>query len=144
MHHPKIAAVKDCGGNIETTMALINDGHAEVLTGEDVQIFTNLVLGGAGAISASAHIRPDLYVRMMQQSESGDVISARAMLYQLLPWIQVAFSEPSPAVIKAALSMQGLIKNELRQPMLSCSSTSIAHLERLLANLIGSPALQTT
>lgn len=52
VRHPKIAAVNDCGGDIETTMALINDGHAEVLTGEDIQIFTNLALGGARAISA--------------------------------------------------------------------------------------------
>lgn len=142
--HPRIAAVKDCGGDIETTMALINDGHAEVLTGEDMQIFTNLALGGAGAISASAHIRPDLYVLMMQQMENDDVVSARATLYQLLPWIQMAFSEPNPAVIKAALSMRGLIENELRQPMLSCSPTSIARLEYLLASLTGLPALQTT
>lgn len=48
MHHYRIAAVKDCSGDVETTMALISDGNAEILTGdEDVQIFTNLALNAA-------------------------------------------------------------------------------------------------
>lgn len=58
--------------------------------------------------------------------------------------VQVALSESNPAVIKAALSTQGLIKNELRQPFLSCTSTSIAQLECLLAGLTGSLALLAT
>lgn len=48
VHHYRIAAVKDCSGDVETTMALISDGNAEILTGdEDVQIFTNLALNAA-------------------------------------------------------------------------------------------------
>ncbi|MEN5139294.1 4-hydroxy-tetrahydrodipicolinate synthase [Pseudomonas juntendi] len=135
VRHPKIAAVKDCSGHVETTMALIADGNAEILTGEDIQIFTNLALGGAGAISASAHIRPQLYVQMMQEMDKGDVTSARATLYRLLPWIKMAFAEPNPAVIKAALSVQGLISNELREPMQPCSEMTIERLRAVLSNL---------
>jgi 4-hydroxy-tetrahydrodipicolinate synthase len=121
VRHPRIAAVKDCSGDSETTMALIEDGHAQVLAGEDLQIFNNLCLGGAGAISASAHVRADLYVRMLQQVDRGDWAAARGTFYQLLPWIKVAFAEPNPAVVKAALQMQGLTTDELREPMQSCS-----------------------
>ncbi|MEQ6927784.1 4-hydroxy-tetrahydrodipicolinate synthase [Pseudomonas mosselii] len=136
VHHPRIAAVKDCSGDIETTMALIADGNAEILTGEDIQIFNNLALGGAGAISASAHISPKLYVQMMQEMDSGDLISARATLYRLLPWIRIAFIEPNPAVIKAALSVQGIITNELREPMQPCSSMTIERLGSVLSDLV--------
>jgi 4-hydroxy-tetrahydrodipicolinate synthase len=135
VRHPRIAAVKDCSGDIETTMALISDGNAEILTGEDMQIFTNLALGGAGAISASAHICPNLYVQMMQELDRGDVTAARATLYRLLPWIIMAFSEPNPAVIKAALSVQGLISNELREPMQTCSPMTMERLESVLSGL---------
>ncbi|XVN19845.1 4-hydroxy-tetrahydrodipicolinate synthase [Pseudomonas corrugata] len=135
VRHPKIAAVKDCGGDVETTMALIEDGNAEILTGEDIQIFTNLALGGAGAISASAHIRPNLYVQMMQEMDRGDVMCARATFYRLLPWIKMAFAEPNPAVIKAALSINGLISNELREPMQTCSSTTMERLRSVLSDL---------
>ncbi|GLO12040.1 4-hydroxy-tetrahydrodipicolinate synthase [Pseudomonas putida] len=136
VRHPKIAAVKDCSGDVETTMALIADGNAEILTGEDIQIFNNLALGGAGAISASAHISPKLYVQMMQEMDSGDLISARATLYRLLPWIRMAFIEPNPAVIKAALSVQRVITNELREPMQPCSSMTIERLGSVLSDLV--------
>lgn len=122
VRHSHIAAVKDCSGDIETTMALITDGEVAVLTGEDLQILTNLALGGAGAISASAHVRADLYVRLLKEMDSGDLKTARSTFYRLLPWIQTAFSEPNPAVIKAALNAQDLIANELREPMQSCST----------------------
>lgn len=32
--HPQVKAIKDCGGNPDTTMALINDGEIDVLTGK--------------------------------------------------------------------------------------------------------------
>ncbi|QXI45631.1 MULTISPECIES: 4-hydroxy-tetrahydrodipicolinate synthase [Pseudomonas] len=136
VHHPKIAAVKDCSGDIETTLALISDGHAEVLTGEDIQIFNNLALGGAGAIAVSAHIRPDLFVKMMQEVNRNDVFAARATFNRLLPWIQTAFIEPNPAVVKAALGMQGLIVNEVREPMQPCTLFTAERLQAVLNSLM--------
>lgn len=136
VHHPKIAAVKDCSGDIETTLALISDGHAEVLTGEDIQIFNNLALGGAGAIAVSAHIRPDLFVKMMQEVKRNDVFAARATFNRLLPWIQTAFIEPNPAVVKAALGMQGLIVNEVREPMQPCTLFAAERLQAVLNSLM--------
>lgn len=135
VQHSNIVAVKDCSGDIETTMALISDGHAQVLTGEDVHILTNLALGGAGAISASAHIRADLYVEMMLETDKGDMGAARALFYRLLPWIQQAFAEPNPAVVKAALSSQGLIANELREPMQPCSTETMERLHGVLLSV---------
>ena len=135
VRHPNIAAVKDCGGDIETTLALIQDGDAQVLAGEDLQIFTHLALGGAGAISASAHIRADLYVEMMRHMDEGDLGTARAVFYRLLPWIQTAFCEANPAVVKAALSVQGLIANELREPMQTSGAATLGRLQAVLEAL---------
>ncbi|MNV96882.1 4-hydroxy-tetrahydrodipicolinate synthase [compost metagenome] len=106
-----------------------------MLTGEDINIFTNLALGGAGAISASAHVRADLYVQVMQEMDRGGIDAARAMFYRLLPWIQMAFSEANPAVIKAALNTQGLIAHELREPMQACSAVTVERLRSVLQNL---------
>jgi len=58
--HPRICAIKDCGGNAAKTQALIADGRLAVLAGEDAQMFTTLALGGHGAIAASAHWAPGL------------------------------------------------------------------------------------
>ncbi|MFR0690592.1 4-hydroxy-tetrahydrodipicolinate synthase [Enterobacterales bacterium AE_CKDN230030158-1A_HGKHYDSX7] len=135
VRHPNIVAIKDCGGDPETTLALIAEGQVSVLAGEDLQIFSNLCLGGAGAISASAHVRADLYVRMCQQMEEGDVISARQTFYRLLPWMQVAFAEPNPAAIKGALALQGLIANEVCEPMQACTPVTLERLGEVLGAL---------
>ncbi|MGZ3159896.1 MAG: dihydrodipicolinate synthase family protein, partial [Burkholderiaceae bacterium] len=74
-------------------------------------------LGGAGAITAAAHIRPDLYVRIAQLVQSEQLREARQLFYRLLPLIQLLFTEPNPAGVKAALAMQGLIRDECRAPM---------------------------
>lgn len=135
VRHPNIVAIKDCGGDPETTMALIADGQVSVLTGEDLQIFTNLCLGGAGAISASSHVRADLYVTLFQQMEEGDVTSARQTFYRLLPWMQAAFAEPNPAAIKGALALLGMIGDEVREPMQACTPATRERLRKVLADL---------
>lgn len=115
--HARIVAIKDCGGDASVTMQLIADGRLDVLAGEDQQIFSTMCLGGSGAITAAAHIRPDLYVRMAQLIQSGALDEARKIFYQLLPLIQLLFREPNPALIKAALAQMGLMQDELRAPM---------------------------
>jgi 4-hydroxy-tetrahydrodipicolinate synthase len=120
--HPRIVAIKDCGGDAMVTMQLIADSKLDVLAGEDQQIFSTLCLGGAGAITAAAHIRPDLYVRLHQLILSNGIGEARKLFYQLLPLIQLLFQEPNPALIKAALSMMGWMHEELRPPMQTASS----------------------
>lgn len=115
--HERVAAIKDCSGNQAMTMQLIADARPAVLAGEDQQILSTLCLGGAGAIAASAHIRPDLFVRMAQLVQSGELDAARKIFYRLLPLIQLLFEESNPAPLKAALAMMGLMRDELRAPM---------------------------
>jgi len=119
--HPRIVAIKDCGGDVRKTQALIADDQLDVLTGEDEQIFTSLCLGGSGAISAAAHVRTADFARVVSLLREGDLLAGRALFRQLLPWIRLAFAEPNPAPVKAMLALQGLINDELRAPMLRCS-----------------------
>ena len=60
--HPRIRAIKDCGGDADKTRALLADGRLQVLAGEDAQIFATVAQGGAGAIAASAHLRTERFV----------------------------------------------------------------------------------
>lgn len=119
--HPRIVAIKDCGGDVRKTQALIADGQLDVLTGEDEQIFATLCLGGSGAISVAAHLRTGDFARVVSLLRKGDLLAGRALFRELLPWIRLAFSEPNPAPVKAALALQGLMDDELREPMLRAS-----------------------
>ncbi|OYD52314.1 4-hydroxy-tetrahydrodipicolinate synthase [Acidovorax kalamii] len=119
--HPRIQAIKDCGGNPAKTQALIADGRLQVLAGEDAQIFHTLALGGAGAISASAHWQTPRFVELMALLRAGDLGEARRVWQALLPWIEVCFAEPNPAPLKAVLAHAGEMNNELRAPMMAAS-----------------------
>lgn len=116
-----IVAMKDCGAGSAHTMRLLGGGMRHLMAGEDASILSTLALGGTGFIAASAHLRPDLFVELFDSMQSGRVARARAVFYHLLPLIEALFREPNPAPLKAVLSMDGLIRNELRRPMMPCS-----------------------
>ncbi|MBT9510977.1 MAG: 4-hydroxy-tetrahydrodipicolinate synthase [Acidovorax sp.] len=119
--HPRIQAIKDCGGNTAKTQALIADGRLQVLTGEDAQIFHALALGGAGAISACAHWQTPRFVELLALLRSGDLPAARYLWQALQPWVEACFAEPNPAPLKAMLAHAGWMHNELRAPMMPAS-----------------------
>ncbi|MFZ6746854.1 4-hydroxy-tetrahydrodipicolinate synthase [Undibacterium sp. JH2W] len=115
--HPNIVAIKDCGGDQQSTMQLIIDGDIQVLAGEDHQTYSTLCLGGAGAILASAHLRPDLFLRMQAHIKAGQLQQARDICYALLPLMQALFEEPNPAPLKAILASIYAMQATLRAPM---------------------------
>ncbi|MFF7394904.1 4-hydroxy-tetrahydrodipicolinate synthase [Achromobacter sp. NPDC008082] len=133
--HPNIAAIKDCGGSLEKTLALIADGQMNVLAGEDLQSLSVLCLGGTGMIAAAAHIRPDLFVAMHQAVRAQQLDLARRLFQALVPVIRLAFEEPNPGPLKAQLGRQGLLSEELRMPMPVASAALAARLDAAVAGL---------
>lgn len=126
--HPNIVAIKDCGGDAAKTQALIDDGALQVLAGEDVQIFSNLALGGHGAIAASAHAHTEHFVALLRLLANGDLASARAIWAPLQQHIRGSFAEPNPAPIKGWLARQGWMSAELRAPMMPASEAVLDQL----------------
>ncbi|SDY14001.1 4-hydroxy-tetrahydrodipicolinate synthase [Collimonas sp. OK242] len=137
--HANIAAVKECGGNLAQTMELINHTDLNILCGDDALLFNTLCLGGHGAISAAAHIRPDLFVHLFELVRAGQIGPARTLFRQLLPMIQLLFSEPNPGPVKAALAMQGQMLDELRLPMTPMSAPGRLKLAKALEKLKAIP-----
>lgn len=130
--HERIKAIKDCGGNLGNTLALLASGDVDVLCGEDVQIFNALCLGATGAIAASAHLQTEQFVALFQQVRDNQLAEARATFFQLLPLINTLFMEPNPAPVKAALALQGLTGSELRAPMQAANSAVVTRLQQVL------------
>lgn len=131
--HPRIRAIKDCGGNPAKTQALIADGHLAVLAGEDAQMFTTLALGGTGAIAASAHWQAPQFVELVALLRAGQLAEARRVWQVLLPWVEMCFAEPNPAPLKAVLAQAGWMRNELRAPMMPASQALMERLQHLQA-----------
>ncbi|MGY6158581.1 4-hydroxy-tetrahydrodipicolinate synthase [Paraburkholderia strydomiana] len=129
--HPRIQAVKDCAGSLDTTLALIRDGRLQVLAGEDMQMFNTMCLGGSGAIAASAHVQPERFVALYRALAAGALEEARHIFHALTPLIDTLFAEPNPAPVKAMLASQGLIRDELRLPMTRASEKLVERLAAL-------------
>ncbi|WP_321836991.1 4-hydroxy-tetrahydrodipicolinate synthase [Pseudomonas kulmbachensis] len=133
--HERVVAVKDCGGNQANTLALLGSGNVDVLCGEDNQIFSALCLGATGAIAASAHVHPELFVALYQQIRDNQLAAGRATFFQLVPLIHSLFMEPNPAPVKSALAIEGLITDELRAPMQRGSESLKVRLQHILKGL---------
>lgn len=133
--HPNIAALKDCGGRIDQTEALIADGRLQVLCGNDNEWFSTRCLGGAGAIAASAHLCTRLFVAFDAALARGDLATGRALWRRLKPLAVGLFEEPSPGPVKAVLAAQGECANELRAPMTVASPGLVDRLMSLVEAL---------
>ncbi|KQP43064.1 4-hydroxy-tetrahydrodipicolinate synthase [Pseudorhodoferax sp. Leaf274] len=137
--HPRIQAVKDCGGDAVKTAALIADGRLSVLAGEDAQVFSSMALGASGAITASAHRHTERFVRLIALLHAGTLAEARALWQPLLPWVLAVFDEPNPGPIKALLAEAGLMDERLRAPMTSASPALRQRLRALGDGLLNRP-----
>ena len=134
--HPRILALKDCGGDPAKTRALIADGRLQVLAGEDVNIFSTVAQGGRGAIAAAAHLHTERFVEVLRRIQAGDVTGAEALWAPLQPLIDALFAEPNPGPLKALMARQSLLRNELRSPMTRASTELVERLQRLYALVV--------
>lgn len=137
--NPQFVAIKKCGGHWSQVTELVNQTSLNVLSGDDASLLATLCLGGHGAISAAAHIRPDLFVQVFQLVQAGQVEQARMVFNALLPLINILFSEPNPSPVKAALALQGYIHEELRLPMLPMSVAGKDQLRLVLDQVMNIP-----
>jgi 4-hydroxy-tetrahydrodipicolinate synthase len=96
-----------------------------------------VLMGGAGAIAAAAHVRTSDFVRMIDDGLAGRVADARARAEALLPVALALFAEPNPAVIKGVLHAQGRLPTpDVRMPLTNASKSAV---DDALAAITGTP-----
>ena len=101
----------------------------QVLAGDDAFIAPTILMGGAGAIAASAHVCTDLFARMINAALAGASDTAATLAHALLPVVTAGFAEPNPACWKAALCAVGEIATAtLRLPMSEASDQATQQL----------------
>lgn len=133
--HPRIRALKDCSADAGAATALLADGRLALLAGNDDELFAQLALGASGSITASAHLRPDLFVRLHRLFAEQRLAEARTLWYRLRPLITALFAEPNPAPLKAMLAREGRLADELRAPMTAASAGCVERARQALAAL---------
>jgi 4-hydroxy-tetrahydrodipicolinate synthase len=100
--------------------------HFSVLGGEDTLLFPMMLMGGAGTISAAAHVCTNRFVAMIECGLAGKVDDGRAHAEALLPVIQACYAEPNPSVFKGVLHAQGRIPTpDVRLPLVNASDGAV-------------------
>jgi 4-hydroxy-tetrahydrodipicolinate synthase len=126
---PNVAGVKQAVGALDEETLEILAGAPRafaVLGGDDAFLFPTVLMGGAGAISAAAHVCTGRFVAMIECGLAGKVDDGRAHAEALLPIVQACFAEPNPAVFKGVLHAQGRIPTpDVRLPLVPASAGAV-------------------
>ena len=141
---PGIAGVKESSGDINQMGDVIREialtakasgGKFWVLSGDDALILPLTSMGGDGVISTISNLVPAKVKALTHAALDGDLEKARAIHYELVPFIKAAFIETNPVPIKQALSWAGLPAGPARLPMGKLSSSSAEVLKKAMAEL---------
>lgn len=117
---------------LEVLRSAPSDFH--VLCGDDAYIVPTILMGGAGAIAAAAHVCTPQFAEMVQAALDGNLTEARLLAARLLSIVVAGFSEPNPSLWKAALHHLGELSTpNLRAPMSPASSPASSHLTAAIA-----------
>ncbi len=136
--HKNIVAIKEASGNFGQIMEIIQNKPDDftVISGDDALTLPLMSIGMSGVISVIGNAFPHQFRDMVHAMLQGNIEKAKTLHYQLLPIINAIFKDGNPAGIKALLSVMGLIKNELRLPLVPVTSEVFKEIQTLYNHFI--------
>ena len=133
--HPRIVAVKEASANMDQIATILRDRPAgfSVLAGDDTWTMPMLAMGGDGVICTCSNEIPGEMAEMCDAAFAGDWEQARRIHERWLPLMKANFvGGPNPVPVKAAMSMMGLLSDELRLPLLPLDEQHRGRLQGIL------------
>ena len=119
-----IVGVKEATGNIDRAQWLIRGirelGLAHrfgIYSGDDPTAVALMLCGGQGNISVTANVAPKWMHELCMAAIRGDVATAMAIQFKLMPLHKNLFVEANPIPVKWAMARLGLCGGHLRLPM---------------------------
>lgn len=134
---PGIIATKEASGNFAQVSEILRTAPEDfsVLSGDDDMTLALMAAGASGVISVASNIAPAEVTRMAAAMLRCDLPVARSLHLKLLPLFKACFAESNPVPAKAALSLMGLMRSEVRLPLSSASESTVALMDEILAQL---------
>ena len=132
-----IAGIKESSGNLAQITELLTQAPRsfKVFAGDDALALPILAVGGCGLISVASNAIPGPMTQMIAAALSSDWLTARSLNALYFAFMQANFLEPSPAPIKAVLSLLGRCSDAVRLPMLPVSDATRSKLQTILDQL---------
>ncbi|HZH09965.1 MAG TPA: 4-hydroxy-tetrahydrodipicolinate synthase [Microvirga sp.] len=91
------------------------------LSGEDATALGFMAHGGHGCISVTSNVAPRLCAEMQEACLNGDYATALKVQDRLMPLHTNLFLETNPSPVKYAASVLGLMRDDVRLPMIPVS-----------------------
>lgn len=132
-----IVAVKEASGNLNQQSYILRDRPKDflVISGDDGLAMPQMAMGFDGVISVAGNAFPSPFVQMLELSRTGKLSEAQSLHYKFVELVDNLFVEGNPAGVKAVLSMMGIIKNELRLPLVPVSESTYNKLSELIKKI---------
>ena len=137
-----IVAVKEALPSPERVKRLVSETPLGVLCGEDAAIVDFIHQGALGVISVVNNIVPEQISELVRAAIAGkDTNSVKskshnartaALVEQVAPLVRDLFIESNPVPAKAALSLMGRCRDEVRLPLASLEPANLARLQATL------------
>jgi 4-hydroxy-tetrahydrodipicolinate synthase len=130
----QFVSLRDGSGDITRPMRLsrLLPAGFRLLSGDDAGTFGYIAGGGDGAISEVANIAPDLCRTIFSQVRQGRLQSARYLHKRLIP-LTTCLAKESPAALKYALSVLGLMSPATRLPIVALDAAAQREVVRAFA-----------
>jgi len=141
---PGIIGVKESSGDINQMGDVIREiamprkdsqDKFWVLSGDDSMTLPLISMGGEGVISVVSNLLPAKVKNMTQAALDGNFEKARAIHYEILPFMKAAFIETNPVPIKQALVWAGLPAGPTRLPLGKLEASSEAIIKKAMTGL---------
>ena len=134
---PNIVGIKESSGNLVQITELLTQAPRafRVFAGDDTLALPAIAVGGSGLISVASNAIPQQMAQMIEAALTDNWIAARRINRHYFRLMQANFLEPSPAPIKAVLSLLHRGEESVRLPMVPVSAATRVRLERVLGEL---------
>jgi 4-hydroxy-tetrahydrodipicolinate synthase len=132
----RFIGVKDATGDLARPLrlrSLLPTGF-RLLSGDDATALAFLSLGGDGCISTISNVAPGLCQAIFSSCRQGRLQSARYLQHRLAP-LTAALAKESPAALKYALSLLGLMRPTTRLPIVELAEPAKAEVARAITEI---------
>jgi len=131
---PNVVGIKDASGNVLFCQELMLKARGRIvdLSGDDPLTLPLMAVGAQGVISVTSNLYPRQVGEVVADALAGKWADAERKNSRLYLLHRGFFTEPSPAPIKAALAMKGMMSSSVRLPIIEATDACKAHLAQLI------------
>lgn len=134
---PNVTAVKEASGDLAQIIDIKRQAPEgfTVLSGNDDQTLPLMACGADGVISVASNVAPKQMKALTRAVAASDLKEAIRLNNSLMPLYHACFVESNPIPVKAALSLMGLCRDEMRLPLLAATGGTRTLLADVLRKL---------